>query len=173
MLVCFPFSCHFVHWTGAHCLMPEQRSRAVASCSREHLTCTGPLVAGYGLEPHHIRPFQLTVAQKLLSHVCSIADSSTQNLDLGSFEKVDFLICIPPSEVTYQQTLLHVWHSGTGQAGRSAWGMLGSPKCRLGSEHRPWVLKELGCELSPQFCTSRNGPIATCPGFYNSLKVEP
>lgn len=106
--------------------MPEQRSRAVATCSQEHLTCTRPLVAGYGLEPHHIRPFQLAVAQKLLSHVCSIADSSTQNLDLGSFEKVDFLICIPPSEVTYQQTLLHVWHSGTGQAGRSAWGMLGS-----------------------------------------------
>lgn len=52
------------------------------------------------------------MAQKLLSHVCSIADSSTQNLDLGSFEKVDFLICIPPSEVTYQQTVFHVWHSG-------------------------------------------------------------
>ncbi|ERE68293.1 protein GREB1 [Cricetulus griseus] len=42
--------------------------------------------------------------------VCT--NSSTQNLDLGSFEKVDFLICIPPSEVTYQQTVFHVWHSG-------------------------------------------------------------
>ncbi|KAB0391680.1 hypothetical protein E2I00_000438 [Balaenoptera physalus] len=70
------------------------------------------LCPGYHLEPHRIWPFQLAVAQKLLSHVCSIADSSTQNLDLGSFEKVDFLICIPPSEVTYQQTLFHVWHSG-------------------------------------------------------------
>uniref|UniRef100_A0A8C4LPM3 Growth regulating estrogen receptor binding 1 n=1 Tax=Equus asinus asinus TaxID=83772 RepID=A0A8C4LPM3_EQUAS len=68
--------------------------------------------ASLDVEPHCIRPFQLAVAQKLLSHVCSIADSSTQNLDLGSFEKVDFLICIPPSEVTYQQTLFHVWHSG-------------------------------------------------------------
>uniref|UniRef100_A0A6J0UFL2 Protein GREB1 n=1 Tax=Pogona vitticeps TaxID=103695 RepID=A0A6J0UFL2_9SAUR len=66
----------------------------------------------YNLERHQIRPFQLAVAQKLLSHVCSIADSSTQNLDLGSFEKVDFLICVPPSEVTYQQTLFHLWHSG-------------------------------------------------------------
>ncbi|XP_019376302.1 PREDICTED: protein GREB1 [Gavialis gangeticus] len=66
----------------------------------------------YNIEQHQIRPFQLAVAQKLLSHVCSIADSSTQNLDLGSFEKVDFLICIPPSEVTYQQTLFHLWHSG-------------------------------------------------------------
>ncbi|XP_058524249.1 protein GREB1 isoform X2 [Ochotona princeps] len=71
-----------------------------------------PVCTSYHLEPCSVRPFQLAVAQKLLSHVCSIADSSTQNLDLGSFEKVDFLICIPPSEVTYQQTLCHVWHSG-------------------------------------------------------------
>ncbi|ELK29169.1 Protein GREB1 [Myotis davidii] len=71
-----------------------------------------PACTSSGLEPQRIRPFQLAVAQKLLSHLCSIADSSTQNLDLGSFEKVDFLICIPPSEVTYQQTLFHVWHSG-------------------------------------------------------------
>ncbi|KAL6055673.1 hypothetical protein STEG23_034235, partial [Scotinomys teguina] len=71
-----------------------------------------PVCTSYRLEPRGIRPFQLAVAQKLLSHVCSIADSSTQNLDLGSFEKVDFLICIPPSEVTYQQTVFHVWHSG-------------------------------------------------------------
>ncbi|NWX59338.1 GREB1 protein, partial [Promerops cafer] len=66
----------------------------------------------YEIEHHQIRPFQLAVAQKLLSHICSIADSSTQNLDLGSFEKIDFLICVPPSEVTYQQTLFHLWHSG-------------------------------------------------------------
>ncbi|OWK10775.1 GREB1 [Cervus elaphus hippelaphus] len=46
-----------------------------------------PVCTSYHLEPHRIRPFQLAVAQKLLSHVCSIADSSTQNLDLGSFEK--------------------------------------------------------------------------------------
>ncbi|XP_059516506.1 protein GREB1 [Myotis daubentonii] len=71
-----------------------------------------PACTSSGREPQRIRPFQLAVAQKLLSHLCSIADSSTQNLDLGSFEKVDFLICIPPSEVTYQQTLFHVWHSG-------------------------------------------------------------
>ncbi|XP_069829263.1 protein GREB1 isoform X2 [Dendropsophus ebraccatus] len=68
--------------------------------------------SSYNIEWHHLRPSQLAVAQKLLSHVCSIADSSTQNLDLGSFEKVDFLICVPPSEVTYQQTLAHVWGSG-------------------------------------------------------------
>nr|XP_025034989.1 protein GREB1 isoform X3 [Pelodiscus sinensis] len=74
---------------------------------------TGAAVCtSYNVERHQIRPFQLAVAQKLLSHVCSIADSSTQNLDLGSFERVDFLICVPPSEVTYQQTLFHLWHSG-------------------------------------------------------------
>uniref|UniRef100_A0A8D0KP91 Growth regulating estrogen receptor binding 1 n=1 Tax=Salvator merianae TaxID=96440 RepID=A0A8D0KP91_SALMN len=77
------------------------------------LDVTGAAVCtSYSLERHQIRPFQLAVAQKLLSHVCSIADSSTQNLDLGSFEKVDFLICVPPSEVTYQQTLFRLWHSG-------------------------------------------------------------
>ncbi|NWI17936.1 GREB1 protein, partial [Crypturellus soui] len=77
------------------------------------LNGTGTAVCtSYDLERHQIRPFQLAVAQKLLSHICSIADSSTQNLDLGSFEKIDFLICVPPSEVTYQQTLFHLWHSG-------------------------------------------------------------
>lgn len=86
------------------------------------------LVSGYYLEPCSVRPFQLAVAQKLLSHVCSIADSSTQNLDLGSFEKVDFLICIPPSEVTYQQTLCHVRHSGTGPSGEGQWLAPSAPR---------------------------------------------
>ncbi|XP_041043354.1 protein GREB1 [Carcharodon carcharias] len=63
-------------------------------------------------ETCQIHPVQLAVARKLLSHVCAIADSSTQNLDLGSFEKVDFLILVPPSEVAYQQTVLRVRQSG-------------------------------------------------------------
>ncbi|XP_025018957.1 protein GREB1 isoform X6 [Python bivittatus] len=88
-------------------------SLSVSTNKPAALDVTGAAVCtSYNLERHQIRPFQLTVAQKLLSHVCSIADSSTQNLDLGSFEKVDFLICVPPSEVTYQQTLFHLWHSG-------------------------------------------------------------
>ncbi|CAB1334992.1 unnamed protein product, partial [Coregonus sp. 'balchen'] len=41
----------------------------------------------------------------------SSTDSSTQNLDLGSFNRVHFLICVPPSEVTFQQTVLHLWNS--------------------------------------------------------------
>ncbi|XP_073647686.1 protein GREB1 isoform X5 [Tursiops truncatus] len=97
----------------------ENQGQISSSLTASSITKSASLDVGgtrvctsYQLEPHHIRPFQLAVAQKLLSHVCSIADSSTQNLDLGSFEKVDFLICIPPSEVTYQQTLFHVWHSG-------------------------------------------------------------
>uniref|UniRef100_A0A672R555 Protein GREB1-like n=1 Tax=Sinocyclocheilus grahami TaxID=75366 RepID=A0A672R555_SINGR len=68
--------------------------------------------AEYYVEWHEIRPIQLAVARKLLSHVCAIADSSTQNLDLGSFDKVEFLICVPPSEVTFHQVVLHLWNSG-------------------------------------------------------------
>ncbi|XP_057200841.1 protein GREB1 isoform X3 [Triplophysa rosa] len=71
-----------------------------------------PTCAEYCVEWHEIRPIQLAVARKLLSHVCAIADSSTQNLDLGSFDKVEFLICVPPSEVTFHQVVLHLWNSG-------------------------------------------------------------
>ncbi|XP_057707848.1 protein GREB1 [Corythoichthys intestinalis] len=66
----------------------------------------------YSVEWRDIRPIQLAVARKLLSHVCAIADSSTQNLDLVSFDRVSFLILVPPSEVTFQQTVLHLWSSG-------------------------------------------------------------
>ncbi|MEQ2270743.1 hypothetical protein XENORESO_011147 [Xenotaenia resolanae] len=66
----------------------------------------------YRVEWHEVRPIQLAVARKLLSHVCAIADSSTQNLDLGSFNRVSFLILVPPSEVSFQQTALHLRSSG-------------------------------------------------------------
>ncbi|KAM4592963.1 protein GREB1 [Odontesthes bonariensis] len=66
----------------------------------------------YSVEWHEVRPIQLAVARKLLSHVCAIADSSTQNLDLGSFDRISFLILVPPSEVAYQQTVLQLWSSG-------------------------------------------------------------
>ncbi|XP_052009134.1 protein GREB1-like [Xyrauchen texanus] len=71
-----------------------------------------PTCAEYYVKWHEIRPIQLAVARKLLSHVCAIADSSTHNLDLGSFDKVEFLICVPPSEVTFHQVVLHLWNSG-------------------------------------------------------------
>lgn len=70
------------------------------------------MCAEYFVEWREVRPIQLAVARKLLSHVCAIADSSTQNLDLGSFDRVSFLILVPPSEVTFQQTVLHLWSSG-------------------------------------------------------------
>ncbi|XP_041857099.1 protein GREB1 isoform X2 [Melanotaenia boesemani] len=66
----------------------------------------------YCVEWREVRPIQLAVARKLLSHVCAIADSSTQNLDLGSFDRISFLILVPPSEVAFQQTVLHLWSSG-------------------------------------------------------------
>uniref|UniRef100_A0A8C6KAW2 Growth regulating estrogen receptor binding 1 n=1 Tax=Nothobranchius furzeri TaxID=105023 RepID=A0A8C6KAW2_NOTFU len=66
----------------------------------------------YRVEWREVRPIQLAVARKLLSHVCAIADSSTQNLDLGSFNRVNFLILVPPSEVTFQQTVFQLWNSG-------------------------------------------------------------
>uniref|UniRef100_A0AAZ3RIY5 Growth regulating estrogen receptor binding 1 n=1 Tax=Oncorhynchus tshawytscha TaxID=74940 RepID=A0AAZ3RIY5_ONCTS len=80
--------------------------------TQELTTFCNSLGSEYRVEWREVRPIQLVVARKLLSHVCAIADSSTQNLDLGSFDRVHFLICVPPSEVTFQQTVLHLWNSG-------------------------------------------------------------
>ncbi|KAF3699465.1 GREB1-like protein [Channa argus] len=59
-----------------------------------------------------IYPTQLSVARNLLSQVCSIADSGTQNLDLGRFCKVDFLILVPPSHILVHQTAQRIRQSG-------------------------------------------------------------
>ncbi|XP_014889988.1 GREB1-like protein isoform X8 [Poecilia latipinna] len=59
-----------------------------------------------------IYPAQLTVARSLLSQVCSIADSGTQNLDLGRFCKVDFLVLVPPSHILVHQTAQRIRQSG-------------------------------------------------------------
>ncbi|KAI2586283.1 GREB1 like retinoic acid receptor coactivator [Homo sapiens] len=63
-------------------------------------------------ETFHIYQPQLTVARKLLSQVCAIADSGSQSLDLGHFSKVDFIIIVPRSEVLVQQTLQRIRQSG-------------------------------------------------------------
>ncbi|XP_069476984.1 GREB1-like protein isoform X2 [Ambystoma mexicanum] len=65
-------------------------------------------------EAEHFQIYQpqLVVARKLLSQVCSIADSGSQSLDLGRFSKVDFLILVSRSEVLVQQTLQRIRHSG-------------------------------------------------------------
>uniref|UniRef100_A0A3Q4GXQ4 GREB1 like retinoic acid receptor coactivator n=1 Tax=Neolamprologus brichardi TaxID=32507 RepID=A0A3Q4GXQ4_NEOBR len=59
-----------------------------------------------------IYPAQLNVARSLLSQVCSIADSGTQNLDLGRFCKVDFLVLVPPSHILVHQTAQRIRQSG-------------------------------------------------------------
>ncbi|KAL3055326.1 hypothetical protein OYC64_018084 [Pagothenia borchgrevinki] len=59
-----------------------------------------------------IYPKQLSVARSLLSQVCSIADSGTQNLDLGRFCKVDFLVLVPPSHILVHQTAQRIRQSG-------------------------------------------------------------
>nr|XP_023841954.1 protein GREB1 [Salvelinus alpinus] len=100
---------------------PRDRQTDRATCSPKEPATDNPKdraeshkdsCSEYCVEWREVRPIQLAVARKLLSHVCAIADSSTQNLDLGSFDRVDFLICVPPSEVTFQQTVLHLWNSG-------------------------------------------------------------
>ncbi|XP_024840283.1 GREB1-like protein isoform X4 [Bos taurus] len=65
-----------------------------------------------GNETFQIYQPQLTVARKLLSQVCAIADSGSQSLDLGHFSKVDFIIIVPRSEVLVQQTLQRIRQSG-------------------------------------------------------------
>ncbi|KAK7913337.1 hypothetical protein WMY93_013548 [Mugilogobius chulae] len=83
-----------------------------ASRTKERVSTLKEICTEYFVQWREVRPIQLAVARKLLSHVCAIADSSTQNLDLGSFDRVSFLILVPPSEVTFQQTVLHLWSSG-------------------------------------------------------------
>lgn len=73
-------------------------------------------VCSYFAAPLHklfqIYPAQLNVARSLLSQVCSIADSGTQNLDLGRFCKVEFLILVPPSHILVHQTAQRIRQSG-------------------------------------------------------------
>uniref|UniRef100_A0A8C2WQ69 Growth regulating estrogen receptor binding 1 n=1 Tax=Cyclopterus lumpus TaxID=8103 RepID=A0A8C2WQ69_CYCLU len=96
----------FLH---AHlCVEPSPLSSSQESAEERSLKTTHK----YSVEWREVRPIQLAVARKLLSHVCAIADSSTQNLDLGSFDRVSFLILVPSSEVTFQQTVLQLWKSG-------------------------------------------------------------
>lgn len=60
---------------------------------------------------------QLTIARKLLSQVCAIADSGNQSLDLGHFSKVDFIVVVPRSEVLVQQTIQRIRQSGKRKQG--------------------------------------------------------
>uniref|UniRef100_G3U3P3 GREB1 like retinoic acid receptor coactivator n=1 Tax=Loxodonta africana TaxID=9785 RepID=G3U3P3_LOXAF len=81
------------------CVSPQEAAAMIPNC----LT---------GNENFQIYQPQLTVARKLLSQVCAIADSGSQSLDLGHFSKVDFIIIVPRSEVLVQQTLQRIRQSG-------------------------------------------------------------
>ncbi|XP_062986689.1 GREB1-like protein isoform X2 [Elgaria multicarinata webbii] len=67
---------------------------------------------GLDTETFQIYQPQLTIARKLLSQVCAIADSGNQSLDLGHFSKVDFIVVVPRSEVLVQQTIQRIRQSG-------------------------------------------------------------
>lgn len=71
-----------------------------------------PVAAELLSKVFQIYPTQLSVARSLLSQVCSIADSGTQNLDLGRFCKVDFLVLVPPSHILVHQTAQRIRQSG-------------------------------------------------------------
>ncbi|XP_049574225.1 protein GREB1 isoform X2 [Syngnathus scovelli] len=92
--------------------MKNTHSQKDSNSPKDKILPSKETCSEFSVEWRDIRPIQLAVARKLLSHVCAIADSSTQNLDLVSFDRVNFLILVPPSEVTFQQTVLHLWSSG-------------------------------------------------------------
>nr|XP_054772860.1 GREB1-like protein [Lytechinus pictus] len=54
---------------------------------------------------------QITAAMKILSQVCTIADSDQIALDLGRFIQVHLLIIVPPSKALYSQTLTRLVQS--------------------------------------------------------------
>uniref|UniRef100_A0A669EM04 Growth regulating estrogen receptor binding 1 n=1 Tax=Oreochromis niloticus TaxID=8128 RepID=A0A669EM04_ORENI len=104
---------HYCNSLGQGVSLNEPSPLSSSQESAEERSNKSPRVTHkYSVDWREVRPIQLAVARKLLSHVCAIADSSTQNLDLGSFDRVSFLILVPPSEVTFQQTILHLWSSG-------------------------------------------------------------
>uniref|UniRef100_A0A3B5MK23 GREB1 like retinoic acid receptor coactivator n=1 Tax=Xiphophorus couchianus TaxID=32473 RepID=A0A3B5MK23_9TELE len=80
--------------------------------SQEPASMSPPPDTGWTPLVFQIYPAQLTVARSLLSQVCSIADSGTQNLDLGRFCKVDFLVLVPPSHILVHQTAQRIRQSG-------------------------------------------------------------
>nr|XP_060631132.1 GREB1-like protein isoform X1 [Anolis sagrei ordinatus] len=85
-------------------------NECVSSQEAAAMVCTQEL--DLDTETFQIYQPQLTIARKLLSQVCAIADSGNQSLDLGHFSKVDFIIVVPRSEVLVQQTIQRIRQSG-------------------------------------------------------------
>uniref|UniRef100_A0A8D2JA07 GREB1 like retinoic acid receptor coactivator n=1 Tax=Varanus komodoensis TaxID=61221 RepID=A0A8D2JA07_VARKO len=85
-------------------------NECVSSHEAAAMVCTEEL--DLDTETFQIYQPQLTIARKLLSQVCAIADSGNQSLDLGHFSKVDFIVVVPRSEVLVQQTIQRIRQSG-------------------------------------------------------------
>ncbi|KAH0617786.1 hypothetical protein JD844_016373 [Phrynosoma platyrhinos] len=84
-------------------------NECVSSQEAAAMVCTQEL--DLDTETFQIYQPQLTIARKLLSQVCAIADSGNQSLDLGHFSKVDFIVVVPRSEVLVQQTIQRIRQS--------------------------------------------------------------
>ncbi|TKC41278.1 hypothetical protein EI555_021042, partial [Monodon monoceros] len=94
------------------CVSPQEAAAMIPTQNLGNVTRGQKEETNLDNEPFQIYQPQLTVARKLLSQVCAIADSGSQSLDLGHFSKVDFIIIVPRSEVLVQQTLQRIRQSG-------------------------------------------------------------
>lgn len=95
---------------GGSCFAGGWESKHVSCCVL--FSFSNKYTLDLDVDTFHIYQPQLTVARKLLSQVCAIADSGNQSLDLGHFSKVDFIVIVPRSEVLVQQTLQRIRQSG-------------------------------------------------------------
>ncbi|CAM4590000.1 unnamed protein product [Lepidochelys kempii] len=97
---------------GDNVVIPFNGDVSECVSSQEAATMVSAQDSDLDIATFQIYQPQLTVARKLLSQVCAIADSGNQSLDLGHFSKVDFIVIVPRSEVLVQQTLQRIRQSG-------------------------------------------------------------
>ncbi|XP_043395708.1 GREB1-like protein isoform X7 [Chelonia mydas] len=97
---------------GDNVVIPFNGDVSECVSSQEAATMVSTQDSDLDIATFQIYQPQLTVARKLLSQVCAIADSGNQSLDLGHFSKVDFIVIVPRSEVLVQQTLQRIRQSG-------------------------------------------------------------
>ncbi|NXP54406.1 GRB1L protein, partial [Heliornis fulica] len=97
---------------GESVIIPFNGDVSECVSSQEAIAMVSTQEPDLDVDTFQIHQPQLTVARKLLSQVCAIADSGNQSLDLGHFSKVDFIVIVPRSEVLVQQTLQRIRQSG-------------------------------------------------------------
>ncbi|NXG77267.1 GRB1L protein, partial [Baryphthengus martii] len=97
---------------GGSVIIPFNGDVSECVSSQEAIAMVSTQEPDLDVDTFQIYQPQLTVARKLLSQVCAIADSGNQSLDLGHFSKVDFIVIVPRSEVLVQQTLQRIRQSG-------------------------------------------------------------